>query len=120
MTAAVIFTLGTPFPQEMSHLSLMDYLVPVSATQAGAAYNPTADVVQFAFMPTPTQVPGNADWQTGSWDTSTASVLFPYNAKCLVGPGGTITLGIGTYVTYVKISDNPQVPVLIAGYLQIG
>ena len=103
----------------MSHLATMYYLVPVGATKLGVAYNPTSDTVQFAFMPTPTQVPGNSDWVSGSWDTSAASVLFPYSAKCLVGPSGAITLGIGTYIAYVKITDSPEVPVLIAGQLQI-
>jgi len=119
MTAAVVFTLGTPYFQAMSHLATLDYLVPVNATQSGAAYNPSSDTVQMAFMPTPTQVPQNADWQTGAWDANPSSLLYPYNAKCLVGPAGTITLGIGTYEVYVKIADNPQIPVLLAGSLQI-
>lgn len=103
----------------MSHLSTQYYLVPVSATQAGVPYNPTGDAVQFAFMPTATQVPGNTDWVAGSWETVTSSVLYPYNAKCLVGPAGTVTLGLGTYYAYMKITDNPEIPVLIAGQLQI-
>jgi hypothetical protein len=103
----------------MSQLATMYYLVPVTAAKSGAAYDPTADPVQFAFMPTPTQVPQTSDWVSGSWDTNTASVLFPYSARCLVGPSGTITLGIGTYVAYVKITDSPEVPVLIAGQLAI-
>jgi len=103
----------------MSHLATMYYLVPVTATKAGAAYNPTSDAVQFAFMPQATQVPGNSDWVTGSWDSDTSSVLYPYNAKCLVGPSGTTTLGIGTYYVYVKITDSPEIPVLLAGVLQI-
>ncbi len=119
VTTAVVFTFGTPYFQGMSHLSTLDYLVPVNATQSGAAYNPTADTVQFAFMPTPTQVPQNADWQTAGWDVNTSSLLYPYNAKCLVGPSGTITLGIATYIVYVKITDSPEIPVLIAGQLQV-
>lgn len=103
----------------MSRLSTMYYLVPVQATQAGAAYNPTGDAVQFAFAPTATYVPQNTDWVVGSWETAAGSVLYPYNARCLIGPNGTITLGLGTYVVYVKITDNPEIPVLIAGYLQI-
>jgi hypothetical protein len=103
----------------MSRLATQYYLVPVNATKAGAAYNPTSDTVQFAFMPQATQVPGNTDWVSGSWDTNTSSVLFPYNAKCLVGPSGTITLGIGTYYAYCKITDSPEIPVLVAGILQI-
>ena len=103
----------------MSQLSTQYYLTPVNPTKLGVPYNPTGDTVQFAFMPTPTQVPGTSDWVTGSWATNAASVLFPYNAQCLVGPAGTKTLGIGTYVVYVKITDNPEIPVEIVGQLQI-
>jgi hypothetical protein len=118
VTAAVVFTLGTPYFEAMSQLATLDYLVPVNATQSGAAYNPSADTVQMAFMPTPTQVPQSGDWQAGGWDANPSSILFPYNCKVLVGPAG-FTLGIGTYVAYVKITDNPQIPVLVAGPLQI-
>jgi hypothetical protein len=103
----------------VSHLATEYVLIPVSATKSGLSYNPTADVVQFAFMPTATQVPGSSDWVTGSWDTDTASLIYPYSAKCLVGPAGTTTLGLGTYVIYVKITDSPEIPVLICGQLQI-
>jgi hypothetical protein len=103
----------------MSHLSLKYYIVPVAATKAGVSYNPTGDAVQFAFMPTATQVPQVSDLVTGSWDANPSSLLYPYNAKCLVGPGGTITLGIGTYVVYQKTTDSPEIPFDIVGYLQI-
>ena len=103
----------------MSHLSTQYYLVPIAATRLGAPYNPTGDTVAMAFMPTPTQVPGSGDWVSGSWDTSTASVLYPYSVKCLIGPAGTVTLGIGSYITYVKVTDSPEIPVFVAGQLQI-
>ena len=103
----------------MSHLSLQYYFVPVQVTKLGIAYNPTGDTVAFAFMPTPTQVPQVSDWVAGAWDTDTTQVIYPYSAKCLVGPAGTITLGIGTYVIYTRVTDNPEIPVLITGQLQI-
>jgi hypothetical protein len=103
----------------MSHLSTEYVIIPVSATKAGLPYNPVADVVKFAFMPTPTQVPQVSDWVAGAWDTDTTNVLYPYSAKCLVGPTGAITLGIGTYIIYLMITDNPEIPVLIGGQLQI-
>jgi hypothetical protein len=103
----------------MSQLSTQYVLIPVTATKAGVAYNPTSDTVTMAFMPTPTQVPQTSDFVAGSWSTNASSVLFPYSAKCLVGPAGTITLGIGTYVIYLKVSDSPEIPVLIVGQLQI-
>ena len=103
----------------ISKLATQYVLVPVSATRSGLSYNPTADLVQFAFMPTPTQVPGVSDWVTGSWDADSTNILYPYSAKCLVGPAGAINPGIGTYIIYVKITDNPEIPVLVGGYLQI-
>lgn len=102
---------------QINHLSTEYILVPVQATKAGNAYNPTSDTVQFAFMTTPTQVPQVSDWVSGSWDTDSSNFLYPYSAKCLVGPSGTITLTVGTYVIYVKIQDNPEIPVLTAGQL---
>jgi hypothetical protein len=103
----------------MSQLATMYVFVPVAATRSGLPYNPTGDPVQMAFMPTATQVPANTDWVSASWDTDTASVLYPYSVKCLVGPSGVINPGIGRYIMYLKITDNPETPVLIAGQLDI-
>jgi hypothetical protein len=64
-------------------------------------------------------VPQVSDWVAGAWDTNTSSVLVPYSAKCLVGPAGIINPGIGRYYMYIKITDNPEIPVLIAGLLEI-
>ncbi len=103
----------------MSSLATQYYLVPVSATKLGASYNPTGDTVQFAFLPQVTQVPGSSDWVSGAWETDTASLLYPYTAKCLVGPAGTVTLTTGLYVAWLKITDSPEIHILIAGYLEI-
>ena len=103
----------------MSQLSTQYVFIPVSASRSGLPYNPTGDPVVFAFMPTATQVPTLSDWVAGSWDTDTTNILYPYQAKCLVGPSGIINPGIGTYVMYIKITDNPEIPVLLVGQLQI-
>jgi len=103
----------------LSHLSLEYVIIPVNVTKAGVPYNPTSDTLQFAFMPTPTQIPGSGDWVAGVWESDSPNVLYPYNAKCLVGPGGVITLSLGTYVIYLKITDSPEIPVLVAGQLVI-
>lgn len=103
----------------LSQLATEYVIIPISVTMAGAAYNPTGDTVQFAFMPTVTQVPQVSDWVTGEWVTVSSNILYPYSAQCLVGPAGTITLGIGTYLIYVKVTDSPEIPVLIGGQLQI-
>jgi hypothetical protein len=93
--------------------------VPISATKQGVSYNPTGDVVQMAFMPNTAQQQGVSDWQTASWDTDSTNIIYPYSAKCLVGPSGVITLVTGTYVIFVKITDNPETPVLVAGQLAV-
>jgi hypothetical protein len=104
----------------ISHLSTEYVLVPISATKAGVSYNPTSDTLQFAFMATPTQIPQSGDWVAGIWEAVSSNILYPYNAKCLVGPtGGTINLGMGTYVIYLKITDNPEIPVLVGGQLVV-
>jgi hypothetical protein len=103
----------------LSHLATQYVLVPVQAMKNGSTYNPGSDPVQFAFAPTPTYVPQSGDWVSGSWVTVSTNLLYPYSAQCLVGPSGAITLGIGSYVMYVKISDSPETPVLIAGQLEI-
>ena len=103
----------------MSRLSTQYYLVPVAATTAGTSHNPTSDTVQFAFMPQATQVPGVSDWAQGSWQTVPTNIIYPYAARCLVGPSGTVNPGIGTYYVYCQITDSPEIPALITGILQI-
>jgi hypothetical protein len=103
-----------------SSLALKYVLIPVSFEELGIQVSPAADPVQFAFMPTPTQKPQNSDWVSGSWDNySAVDVIYPWRAKCLVGPGGAVTLGIGTYIIWLKITDNPEIPADIVGQLQI-
>ncbi len=104
----------------ISHLSLQYLGVPVkTVTVAGVPYNPTAYLVQMAFMPQATQSPAPSDWQAATWSAVPSNVLFPYAAYCLIGPGGTITLGTGTYVVYLKITGSTEIPVQFAGYLEI-
>jgi hypothetical protein len=101
-------------------LSLQYVGIPVKATTlTGAAYNPTSDTVQMAFMPTPTQVPQTTDWQAAVWAAVTGNIVYPYAAYCLVGPGGTVNPGIGNYVIWLKVTDNPEIPVIIAGQLEV-
>ncbi len=102
-----------PGATQMVTRSVLDteYLTyPVQAIVGGLPYNPTADVVQFAFMPQPANTnPSTGDWHTGTWVTTGTNT---YLAQILVGPaaGGTpVTTGI--YNTWIKITDNPEVPV---------
>ena len=101
-----------------SVLSTQYVQVQVTARSA-SGYDPTGDTVQFAFTPLtyPQTQPGSGDWHAGSWAT------FPgpaYWAQCLAGPAnGGISLAVGTYQVWVKITDNPEVPVLQPFLLEI-
>jgi hypothetical protein len=98
----------------ISSLSTEYVQVPVQATIMGVPYNPTADAVSLAF------VVGNAYptlWYAGSWVTTAQG---NYLAQTLIGPanGGTV-LAPGTYNIYVKITDNPEVPVIPSGSVTV-
>ena len=94
---------------QISSLSTQYVRVPVVEV-TGA--DPTTDPVTFAF-PLPNQEP--ASFFAGSWQTLNGI----YYARCLVGPSGAATLPVGFYDVYVKISDNPEIPVLLAGLLEV-
>jgi hypothetical protein len=85
--------------------------VRVAVTELTGA-NPTTDNVYMAFPATGGEP---TTFITGSWLTLSGI----YYALCLVGPGAGIALSIGFYDVYVKISDNPEVPILLSGLLEV-
>lgn len=103
---------------ELSPLSTEYVEIPVSVVKSGAVVSPTADTVQFAFMPLG-KAPGVSDWHAGDWETLPGPPAV-YMARVLVGPGtGGVVVPAGSYVVWVKVTDNPEVPVLQAGTLVI-
>jgi hypothetical protein len=101
--------------KSQSVLSTEPYRVAVKATVAGSVINLSTDVVQFAFMLTGN--PATSDWKTGAWEILPGPV---YVAYCLVGPGsGGVPYTVGSYTAWVKVVDNPDVPVQAVGTLQI-
>lgn len=102
----------------LSAASLEYVPVTVTATKQGAEYNPTGDVVQFAFTSPGASLVG-AQWFTGSWDSTSPRPDGSFVAQCLVGPGGAAQLAPGEYQVSVKITDSPEVPVKPAFILQI-
>ena len=100
-----------------SVLSTAYVQVPVTAFGTAGTYNPTGDAVQFAFTPVTFPVTSPSAWATGVW------AVFPgpaYWAQCLVGPGsGGTALPVGTYQVWLKVSDDPEVPVLQPTLLRI-
>jgi hypothetical protein len=87
--------------------------VPVMAQVGGEPYNPTGDEVFFSFVP---GYYGNpSQWVTGSWSTT---VQGTYLAQCLIGAAGT-GLQPGVYTIWLRVTDNPEVPVKQAGTLSV-
>jgi hypothetical protein len=94
--------------------SLQYVKAPVSAVVDGAAYDPTSDTVQMAFTAVGVD-PVSGDWKTAGWETISGR----YYARCLVGPGGTIDLAVGSYTVWVKVTDSPEIPILRSGGLRV-
>lgn len=102
-----------------SALSTEYISVPLTATEAGAAVVPTADVVQMAFVAAGSS-PATGDWKSATWETDSTTTPTTYFVRCLVGPaGGVITLTEGLYDTFVKIGDNPETVVHRTGAVAI-
>ena len=90
----------------------------IAATLQGQPYNPTADLVEFAFT---TANDRPTTWYTGGWDgTNTIPGSSAYRAQVLVGPVSTgPTLAPGTYTVWIRITDNPEQPIIPVGQLNI-
>lgn len=99
-----------------SVLSTQYIQIPITV-EAPEPYDPVNDAVAFAFPPLTYPPTTPTTWYTGSWST------FPgpqYRAQCLVGPSnGGVLLAVGSYSIVVKISDDPELPVLYASELEI-
>lgn len=103
----------------MSQNKVADLSVPVGSKQyvrvpvediTGA--DPTSDVVEMSF---PRIGVDPTTFVTGSWMT----ISGVHYARCMIGPGTSAILTVGYYDVYVKVSDNPEVPVLYAGTLEV-
>lgn len=72
------------------------------------AADPTGDAVAFAFTTSNTP-PGSGDWLTGSWEAYASGSAV---ARILIGPAnGGHVLAVGSWIPWMRISDNPEVPV---------
>lgn len=91
----------------------------VTATVQGQPYDPTTDVVEFAV----TEIGARPDvWYPGGWDGTQPIVgtTGTYRAQFLVGPGSTgPTLTRGRYTVWIRITDNPEQPVIPVGQLTV-
>lgn len=100
---------------DASSASTIDILVPITATVLGAPYDPTGDAVSIAFLPNGV-TPASGDWHAATWQTFGGA----HYAVCLVGPAnGGVVLASGTWTVWTKVTDSPEVPVMLSGYLNI-
>lgn len=83
----------------------------------GSPYNPSADIVQMAFVIGSLTEPAPSDWITAQWRAGPGGTWW---ATILVGPAnGGVALAVGTYVVWVKAVDSPAVPALPGPLLSI-
>lgn len=101
---------------QQSVVSLAYVRANITELVQGAPVDPTGDTVAFAFLPAGESPTSSTSFTAGSWDSGGP----PYTAKCLVGPGGTIALPVGQYSIFLKVTDNPEIPVIqVPGVLMI-
>jgi hypothetical protein len=103
-----------------SQLSTEFTRIAISATASGVDVDPTADLVEMAFVPQGT-VPAAGDWKTGSWEQDVSTTPTTHLARVLVGPGtgGVVTLTPGLFDAYVRIHDSTELPVIKAGPVRV-
>lgn len=101
-----------------SALSLEYVRCPVSARLSGTAVDPTGDAVSMAFTVADVD-PAVGDWKSATWETDATTSPSTYYARCLVGPAGTITLAVGVWDVWLKVTDAPEIPARRVGNLQI-
>lgn len=100
----------------MADLTLPASTLEYVHTDVTADADPLSDVVAFAFTARGTQ-PVSADWLTGEWKPGQAwTAGQPVTARILAGAGGTYTPTAGSVVdVWVRVTDNPEIPVRRAG-----
>lgn len=78
-------------------------------TTVTTSADPTGTPPQFAFLLADTE-PVTADWRTGEWvgAWTNGSVT----ARILVGPGTSVVFTPGNWRCWLRITDNPEIPVM--------
>jgi hypothetical protein len=75
--------------------------------------DPTDADVDMAFKAT--GEPETDDWVSATWETRGSA----YFARCLVGPEGSTDPGNGSYTVWVRVTADPEIPIIPAGRLKI-
>lgn len=81
-------------------------------TEVRAKNDPTALAVEMAFTTGPEPTAG--DWAAASWET----VDGKWYARALIGPGAR-QLTDGMWLVWVRVTGNPELPVIKAGTLKV-
>ena len=104
----------------ISSLSIEFVHVSVTATSGGVDIDPTGDAVSLAFVPQGT-TPAPTDFKVGSWIQDPSTVPTTHFARALVGPSApaVVALTPALYDVYVKVTDNPEIPVHKSGPLRV-
>lgn len=78
--------------------------------------DPTGDAVQFSFV-APGERPDT--WTAGEWDGDYSGTKSTAVTPTIgfTGSGATIELAEGAWQAYIKVTDNPEVPVRDCGIL---
>ncbi|TMR99523.1 hypothetical protein [Nonomuraea basaltis] len=76
-----------------------------------------SEIVEIAFTP-PGVEPGPADWHPGEWKSDSVTKRGAV-ARILLGPGGTVALGDGSYQAWVRVTAPVEQPVLPAGLIDV-
>lgn len=88
-----------------------------TVTKAGASYDPTTDVVQWAFVPVGGTLSAAA-WTTGSWETVSGVHTARILVAAVIGTAD-VTLPLGNYSAYYKVADSPETPRLPCGSISV-
>lgn len=84
-------------------------LVPWGAKVGGVAVDPTDGYTPTMAFTAVGARPAPGDWKAAQWEADEGG---GWNAGCLVGTGGTVELGLGTYDVFVKtVGPTAEVPV---------
>jgi hypothetical protein len=89
----------------------------ITVTSESGDYDPTSDTIAWAFTNASAfPAAGPSAWTDGEWVTYPGDQWW---GQILVGPTGAVTLATGTWQSWVRITDDPEVPVLQPFLLQI-
>jgi hypothetical protein len=81
-----------------------------------AAVTLTAQPVEFAFVPDGDDGPADDDWTAATW---IGDAGLTRAARLLLGPGGDVTLAVGGYVPWYRVTDDPEIPARPVGWLSV-